>query len=108
MVFIETTTNFTSLIATEEEGLIGAGFGVIRVEVVYYFSGGLKDFGAFDRGFCDRDFAMGATGMEGKINLIRVVVPVEGVFHLITVMKVAAVGKNFRGGNIDMVLAEYL
>ena len=44
----------------------------------------------------DGEFAVGAAGVESKVDLLIVVIEVEGVFHLVAVVEVAVVGKDGR------------
>ena len=106
VVFVEAAGDFAVLAATEEEGLVLAGLGVLGVEVGYNCLGASENFGAFDTGACDRDFAVGAAGVEGEADLARGVVPVEGVFHFVAVVVVATVGEDCWGGDGNLVLAE--
>lgn len=68
----------------------------------------LNDFGAFDIGSRDRDFAVGATSMKGEGDLVGVIIPIESIFHFVAVVVVVVVGKDFWGVDYDLVLAEEL
>ena len=64
------------------------------IEVGDDLLGFLKDFGAFDGGFSDRDFAMRAASMEGEADFISIIIPIKSVFHFVAVIIVVAIGNN--------------
>lgn len=76
------------------------------VEVVYDFGGSLENFGAFDRGLRNGNLAMRATDVEGEGDLRFLVIPIESVFHFITVVIVLVISEDFGGGDIYLVFAE--
>ena len=76
------------------------------IEVGDNTSSGLKDFGTFDAGIFDRDFAVGTAGMKSEADLIGAIIPVEGIFHFVAIMIVVVVGENVWGREVDLVLAK--
>ena len=44
----------------------------------------------------DGEFAVGAASVEGEVNLLVVVVKIEGIFHFVAVAEVAVVGEHGR------------
>lgn len=44
--------------------------------------------------------------MKGKIDLIGGVIPIEGIFHFITIAIFATIGDDFWFTNINLVLAK--
>lgn len=94
-VFVESAGNFAGLVATEKKGLKTARFGVLSIELFDDFSGSGENFGAFDAGACDGDFAVRTASMKGKANFARIVVPIERVFHFVAIMIILIVSKNF-------------
>ena len=108
VIFVEAALDLAGLIATEEEGLVFAGGLAATIEITNYLGGGAENCGVFDTGFRDRDFAVGAAGMEGKADFASFIVPVEGVLHFVAVVVIVAVGDDIWGGDVDMMLAEEL
>lgn len=86
--------------------MVFAGFFASFVQFIHDFGGAGEEFGAFDRGAFNRDFAMGTACVEGEVDFTGFVVIIEGIFHLITVEIVFAVGNDFRRGDIDFCFAE--
>lgn len=107
-VLVETASDLAGLVATEEKRLVFASFLVAGVEVVNNFAGLGENLGALNTRLIDRDFAVRAALVESEVNLFGFVVPVEGVLHFVAVMVVVAVGKDGRGINNNIMLAENL
>ena len=78
----------------------------MEIEFFDEFLGSGEDFGAFERRPSDGDFVMGRALMDGKLNDSEVVVPIESVFHLVAIEKLAAVGDNFREVDGNFVLTK--
>ncbi len=108
-VFEEAAGDFAVLVGAEEERLVVSGFVVGAVEFVDDFSGGLEDFWAFEGGLGDGELAVGAAVVEGELDFLEVVVPVEGVFHFVAVVPFVIVGAgwfNGEAGKVDVSLGE--
>ena len=76
------------------------------VESIYEVLGFFENFGAFNGGFGDRNFAMRTAGVEGKFYLILLVVPIEGVFHFVAIAVILPVSDNRWDIDIDMMLTK--
>lgn len=44
--------------------------------------------------------------MKSETNLISVIIPIKGIFHLVAVVIIAVVSKNFWGRNRNLMLTE--
>ena len=67
-VFEEAARNVAGLVTAEEEGLVFAGLVVFFVELGDDFFRATPNFGAFERGTVDGEFAVGAAVAEGEVD----------------------------------------
>ena len=86
--------------------MVFASFFATSIKVGDDFGGASEKLGAFDAGFCNRDFAVGATLVKGKLDSISLIIPIEGVFHFVTIVVIVAIGDDFGGVYSDAVFAE--
>ena len=92
VVFVKATGNFTLLVSAEEEGLIFASFFMVGIKFDDDFLSFGKNFRTFYGASKDGDFAVGAAAVEGEFDFVGVVVPVEGIFHFVTIKPGMTVG----------------
>ena len=86
--------------------MVFASFFATSIKVGDDFGGASEKLGAFDAGFCDRNFTMGATLVKSKLDMVSLIIPIEGVFHFVTIVVIAAISDDFGGVYSDAVLAE--
>jgi len=79
---------------------------VTGIEVGNDFGGAMENFGALNTGLSDRDFAVGAASVKSETNLISVIIPIKGIFHLVAVVIIVMVGEDSGGRNRNLMLAE--
>ncbi len=78
----------------------------MRIKFGNDFGGFLENFGAFDAGFGDGKFAVGAASMKSEGDFTSIIIPIEGVFHFITIVVIATISENLGEGDIDLVFAK--
>ena len=105
-VFEEATFNMTILVATEKEGLIFSSLFVFFVELVNDFLSASKNFGALKGRMFDWKLLVGTAGVDGEVDFLGGMVPIEGIFHFIAVEIIVAIGNNFGGFKVDFFFAE--
>lgn len=105
-VFEEATFNMAILVATEKEGLIFSSLFVFFVELVDNFLSAGKNFGALKRRMFDWELLVGAAGMDGEVDFLGGMVPIERIFHFVAVEIVVTVGNNLGSFKRDFFFAE--
>ena len=70
------------------------------IEVGYDGLSAGENFGMLQRGLSDGKLAMGAASMEGEVDLLSILVPVETIFHFVAVEIFLAVGGNWGWGDL--------
>ena len=76
------------------------------VKSIYEFFGFFENFGAFNGGFGDGDFAMRTARVKGEFDFVLLVVPVKGVFHFVAIVVILPVSDNWWDIDIDMMLTK--
>ena len=84
--------DFAGLVCAKEERLVFAGFFVVGIKFDDDFLSFGKNFRTFYGASKDGDFAVGAAAVEGEFDFVGVVVPVEGIFHFVTIKPGLTVG----------------
>lgn len=85
VLFEQSGGDISLLVAADEDRLVVAGGLVLGVELVDNLFCFGEDFGAFDGRLVDGDLVVGAAGVEGEVDFVGSIVPVERVFHFVAV-----------------------